>query len=199
MFVIGWFILAIIVGIVAGSRGRLGIMWFLLALVISPLLALLLLVCLPQLVMVGGKRRTWTDVQLMAMGLNSAGYRMDEPPGEVTPADLQRDLERRTFRITALVVLAVVVSIAILSSLHGSQAAPHTYKCDHGTSFVIDYDVEPVAFKLGTRHTMLKQEESTCKAAYVGALGADKVEVCIATQGVSSLYVGDKSYDCNRR
>ena len=46
----GYILFAIIIGIAARGRGRSGIAWFLIALVISPLLALLLLVLLPVIV-----------------------------------------------------------------------------------------------------------------------------------------------------
>ncbi len=44
-----WLIFAIVVAIIAGSRGRSGFGWFLLAMVISPLLAVLLVALLPSL------------------------------------------------------------------------------------------------------------------------------------------------------
>lgn len=45
-FVIGWLIFAVIVGVIAGSRKRSGFGWFLLAVLISPLLALILVLAL---------------------------------------------------------------------------------------------------------------------------------------------------------
>jgi hypothetical protein len=45
-----WLVLAIIVGIAANTRGRNGVAWFLLAVVISPLLGGLLVLALPRLV-----------------------------------------------------------------------------------------------------------------------------------------------------
>ncbi len=44
-----WFIFAVIVGIGASSRGRNGLGWWLLAMLISPLLAVILLMLLPSL------------------------------------------------------------------------------------------------------------------------------------------------------
>lgn len=46
---IGWFILALIVGVVAGSRGRGSGNWFVVALLLSPLLAIIILALLPNL------------------------------------------------------------------------------------------------------------------------------------------------------
>jgi hypothetical protein len=43
-----WFVFAVVVGIGAGARGRNGFGWWLLAMLISPLLALILLVLLPS-------------------------------------------------------------------------------------------------------------------------------------------------------
>lgn len=43
-----WLLFSIVVGVIAGSRGRSGAGWFLLAVVISPLLALILVALLPS-------------------------------------------------------------------------------------------------------------------------------------------------------
>lgn len=48
-FFLFWFIFAVILGVAAYGRGRSGIGWFFLAMIISPLLALILLVLLPNL------------------------------------------------------------------------------------------------------------------------------------------------------
>jgi hypothetical protein len=45
-----WLVLALIVGIAANTRGRNGVAWFLLTVVISPLLGGLLVLALPRLV-----------------------------------------------------------------------------------------------------------------------------------------------------
>lgn len=50
-FALFWFTFAVILGIAAAGRGRSGVGWFLLAMIISPLLALILLVLLPNLKM----------------------------------------------------------------------------------------------------------------------------------------------------
>jgi hypothetical protein len=44
-----WFIFAVVIGVAASSRGRSGLGWWLLAMIISPVLALVLLVLLPSL------------------------------------------------------------------------------------------------------------------------------------------------------
>lgn len=44
-----WFIFAVIVGVAASSRGRSGFGWFVLAIVISPLIAGLLMALMPSL------------------------------------------------------------------------------------------------------------------------------------------------------
>lgn len=44
-----WFIFAVILGVAASSRGRSGLGWWFLAMIISPLLALILLALLPSL------------------------------------------------------------------------------------------------------------------------------------------------------
>lgn len=43
-----WVIFAIVVAVIASSRGRFGFGWFLLSLVISPLLTFILVLCLPR-------------------------------------------------------------------------------------------------------------------------------------------------------
>lgn len=48
--VLGWFIFSIIVGVAASHRGRSGLGWFILATFISPVLALILVLVLPNLV-----------------------------------------------------------------------------------------------------------------------------------------------------
>src|SRR5688572_13922941 len=48
-FFLFWLLFAIVVGVVASSRGRSGFGWFLLAVVISPLLAIVLVALLPSL------------------------------------------------------------------------------------------------------------------------------------------------------
>jgi hypothetical protein len=49
MLVLGWFVLSIVVMILADRRGRMSVIWFFLSLVISPLLAGLLVLALPNL------------------------------------------------------------------------------------------------------------------------------------------------------
>ena len=47
-FVLFWLMFAIVVGIIANSRNRSGFGWFLLSVLISPVLALILVLCLPS-------------------------------------------------------------------------------------------------------------------------------------------------------
>jgi len=48
-FLLVWLVLAVVVGLAARSRGHSGVAWFLLALIISPLLGTLLVIALPRL------------------------------------------------------------------------------------------------------------------------------------------------------
>lgn len=48
-WIVGWVVLAIVVAFVAPIRGRSGFGWFLVALLLSPVIALLLLIVLPDL------------------------------------------------------------------------------------------------------------------------------------------------------
>lgn len=47
--VIGWFIFSFIAGIIAGSRGRSGIGYFLLSIILSPLIGIVLALALPAI------------------------------------------------------------------------------------------------------------------------------------------------------
>ena len=46
---IGWLVLALLVGVVAGARGRSGFGWFLFACVLSPLIGFIVVALLPSL------------------------------------------------------------------------------------------------------------------------------------------------------
>jgi hypothetical protein len=48
-FFVFWFVFAIVVAVIASSRGRSGFGWFLLAMIISPLLGVILVALLPSL------------------------------------------------------------------------------------------------------------------------------------------------------
>lgn len=54
-----WFFFALLVGIFAGSRGRGGISWFFISIIISPLLAFLLVLVMAPL----GEQRTRREVE----------------------------------------------------------------------------------------------------------------------------------------
>ena len=47
-WVLFWLMFAIVVGIIANSRNRSGIGWFFLSVLITPILGLILVMCLPQ-------------------------------------------------------------------------------------------------------------------------------------------------------
>lgn len=49
LIVIIWLVLALVIGFAAGQRGRSGVGWFFLAVVLSPLIAGLLVAVLPDL------------------------------------------------------------------------------------------------------------------------------------------------------
>lgn len=44
-----WIILAIVIGVIAGARGRSGFGWFLISVLLSPLIGLILVALLPSL------------------------------------------------------------------------------------------------------------------------------------------------------
>ncbi len=47
-YVVGWVVLAVIVGVAASGRGRSGFGWFLLSLLLSPLIGIVLVYVLPK-------------------------------------------------------------------------------------------------------------------------------------------------------
>lgn len=57
-----WLILALVVGVAAGSRGRSGFGWFLIAILLSPLIAIIILLVLPKLGEAGAPRSPSGDV-----------------------------------------------------------------------------------------------------------------------------------------
>ena len=72
IFVVGWLLFSGIVGVAAKARGRSGISWFLISIIISPLLALILVLVLPSAALLGrmrvdiydGKARRYRRVRL---------------------------------------------------------------------------------------------------------------------------------------
>ena len=72
VFVVGWVFFSAIVAIAAKARGRTGVGWFLLSIIISPLFALILVMALPSVTLRGrmrvdiydGKARLYRRVRL---------------------------------------------------------------------------------------------------------------------------------------
>ena len=56
LFAVGWLLLSGIVGVAANARGRSGISWFLISIIISPLLAIILVLALPSVGLLGRMR-----------------------------------------------------------------------------------------------------------------------------------------------
>ena len=56
IFLVGWLLFSGIVGVAANARGRTGIGWFLLSVIVSPLLALILVLALPSINLRGRMR-----------------------------------------------------------------------------------------------------------------------------------------------
>jgi hypothetical protein len=61
LIVLAWIGIAIVIGVGARSRGRSGLGWFLLAILLSPLIAGVLLVVLPDLYVRELLQRTYRD------------------------------------------------------------------------------------------------------------------------------------------
>jgi hypothetical protein len=56
IFVVGWVFFSAIVAVAAKARGRTGVGWFLLSIIISPLFALILVMALPSVILRGRMR-----------------------------------------------------------------------------------------------------------------------------------------------
>jgi hypothetical protein len=59
-----WFIFAVVIGVAASSRGRSGLGWWFLAMIISPLLAFVLLILLPSNVVLAGQQAATPDTHV---------------------------------------------------------------------------------------------------------------------------------------
>lgn len=91
-WVIGWFGFALVVGVLAGHRGRNGAGWFFLSLAISPLLAGVLLMALPkQENLAGGLRKCPACAELVKSEAKVCRYcHRDLPP---LPAAAEQPIE----------------------------------------------------------------------------------------------------------
>jgi hypothetical protein len=106
VYVLLWLFFAIMIGAAASSRGRSGFGWFLLAAVISPLLAAFVLVLLPNLT----TQALLEDIAA-AHGSSAAIARIEERARGI-----------RTRRMTLTVLAVVVVAVFVINRLQ--QAAP---------------------------------------------------------------------------
>ncbi|MDE5446465.1 hypothetical protein GWG65_34915 [Bradyrhizobium sp. CSA207] len=85
-----WFTLAIIVGVVANSRGRNGWGWFFLsALLLSPLLGLILVLCLTNLKKLALEKQRHDEI-LTALGAGPL-----PPPPPLPPTNDEWEIEQR--------------------------------------------------------------------------------------------------------
>jgi hypothetical protein len=85
-----WLVLAIIIGAAAARRGRTGIGWVFLALILSPLVAAIVLAFLPD-------RRYQDALSQLAVYQSAAAETPLEPRRDQTRESTQKALERRAF------------------------------------------------------------------------------------------------------
>jgi hypothetical protein len=86
--IIGWLLLSAVVSAAASSRGRNGIVWFLIAIVISPLIAVLFVLALPNLKheeLLSRLSRREPERQLKNIGGHSSRVTVDRTPKPFEP------------------------------------------------------------------------------------------------------------------
>jgi hypothetical protein len=99
-----WLVLAVIVGVGANTRGRSGPGWFLLAVVISPLLAGLLVLVLPR----GDRAASYREVSTTRTGPDGVTVTTREVTPLVAEPTQEYD-DRRTWYVAAAVALLLAV------------------------------------------------------------------------------------------
>ena len=98
-----WFGFAIIVGVAANTRGRSGFGWFLLALIISPLLAGLLVLAMPH------KRAGVVDLATMAA---VEATPIGSQSRQMLAHEMQKEKEKRDFK--RLVIIIAIILLGLL-------------------------------------------------------------------------------------
>jgi uncharacterized membrane protein len=114
LIVLGWIVLAIAAGAVASAKGRSGIGWFLLSLLITPVLTLLMLAALPNQHYVdasGVRRRVMTQHEY---DRSLAG------PQEIA---IPRKLELGLFYALLAVLVIGVIATFVTTSMQAPQPA----------------------------------------------------------------------------
>lgn len=107
MFIAFFIVFCVVVGIIANSRGRNGLGWFLLSLLATPILMLVLLLCLPRVGHQAQVPETAPEMQAITEKV---------PPGEEGD-----DLVTDTMLFWAIVgsVLVVVVTVIVGKAVVG--------------------------------------------------------------------------------
>jgi hypothetical protein len=112
--VIAWFVLSIFLGLLAGSRGRNQLGWFLLSLLISPLLALVGLMVLPE----GGlahRRFCKESVKPDAVVCKHCGRDLPLAPLTLAPAPEDESSVLKPLGVLLGGALAVITTLVLLA------------------------------------------------------------------------------------
>lgn len=111
-----WVVLAVVVGVAAHERGRSGFSWFLVAVIISPLIAGILLVIFPDL----RTHALLEDIRNASSVDDRALSRNLEGRFDGFPADTARsDRQHGGFRVGWALLIAAIVAIALAAWILG--------------------------------------------------------------------------------
>ena len=102
--VLGWIVFSIVAGVIANARGRSGFGFFLLSLVLSPLIGILLAACLPS--------RVYVDADGVVRRVRGVA---PEPDRE-EPSEAYKWVEF----LAALIIVAMIVLVAVVYMVGGT-------------------------------------------------------------------------------
>jgi hypothetical protein len=131
--IVFWFGLAIVVGVIAGSRGRNGFGWFLLAVVISPLLAGILAIALPSPQTQREQLHKWNSrkcpfcaelVKNEAIVCKHCGRDLPELPSPIIVKAAASRSHPLGVAIIVFIILATVASVFVRSWLETDSRSP---------------------------------------------------------------------------
>ena len=167
MVIIGWLAFAVILGVYASNgRGRSGLGWFLLALLISPLLAWLLVLALPS-------KKQATDNAHAQMFFDAL-----EPAAQarVVAAQAERkakqDAVARVQYKQKFVIVCIAIVVALLWAMSRGHAVPgftFKYTCTTNEAAVTDGKDDPVVKADIAIHLVLVDESHAQPGFFVSA------------------------------
>lgn len=118
-FILGWIVFAVLVGVLANRRGRNGVGWFFLSLIISPLIAGLFVLVLDPL------RPSYAQIAaIAAVEATPANSHARQLLEQLTPQAKRQRAECKNQRLIGVLILLAVVGFMALGSF--SSQAPVT-------------------------------------------------------------------------